>query len=241
MSRTAVTRIFVDIALEAGSLLSLPQDEAHHIYKVLRAKSGDVFEVVDATRNLFIAELQDGWEAAILEKLQVPGKDHCEVTLYQAVPKGKHMDLVVEKATEIGVARIVPLVTEQSVVRPSGEGKVERWRRLARSAARQSLRLQVPHVDEPVSFEEVLRESGKEGVLLHNEPDLPRIEEAVSGPAVRLFVGPEGGWSEAEVDLARDNGFAVTQLGPYRLRSETAGMVATARAIAALEQSAERL
>ncbi|MGB3635939.1 MAG: RsmE family RNA methyltransferase, partial [Rubrobacteraceae bacterium] len=121
----------------------MPEDEAYHIHKVLRAKSGDAFEVVDAARNLFVAELQEGREAAILEKLQGPGKGHHEVTLYQAVPKGKHMDLVVEKATEIGVVRIVPLVTERSVVRPDGTGKVERWRRLAQSAARQSLQFQV--------------------------------------------------------------------------------------------------
>ncbi|MGB3635101.1 MAG: RsmE family RNA methyltransferase, partial [Rubrobacteraceae bacterium] len=105
---------------------------------------------------------------------------------------------------------------------------------------RQSLQFQVPRVSEPVSFRDVLQESDEESVLLHNELDLPHIEEEVVGPSVNLFVGPEGGWSPAEVDLAKDSGFSVAQLGPYRLRSETAGIVATARAVAALERSAER-
>lgn len=195
--------------------------------------------MVDAARELFLAELQDGREAAILEKLQGPGEGRTEVTLYQAVPKGKHMDLVIEKATEVGVAVIVPMFTERSVVRPGGDGKPERWRRLARSAARQSLRFQVPQVAEPVVFGEALRGAVGDNVLMHNESELPHIEEVVSGPTVRLFVGPEGGWSERELGMAMENGFSVAQLGPYRLRSETAGIVATARAIAALERSAE--
>jgi 16S rRNA (uracil1498-N3)-methyltransferase len=79
-----------------------------------------------------------------------------------------------------------------------------------------------------------------EKILLHNEPDLPQLEEAVGGPTVCLFVGPEGGWSALELDLARENGFSVAQLGPYRLRSETAGMVAVARAMAALERTVDK-
>lgn len=220
--------------------MKLPKDEEHHIRKVLRAKSGDVFEVVDGTRSIFLAELQDGREAAILEQLKVPGKGRAEVTLYQAVPKGKHMDLVVEKATEVGVGNIVPLVTEHSVVRLGGDGKLERWRRLALSAARQSLQLRVPQVTESMTFEEASEDAGGEKILLYNEPDLPPLEEVVEERATSLFVGPEGGWSTSELDLATKNGFSVAQLGPYRLRSETAGMVATARAMAALERFAEK-
>ena len=142
----------MNVDLEEESGLTLPADETHHLRKVLRAKNGDVFEVVDAGRNLFLAELREAGEAAILQKLQEAGQELFEVTLHQAVPKGKHMDLVVEKATEIGVGNIVPLVTEHSVVRPGGDGKLERWRRLALSAARQSLQLRVPRVGEPLAF-----------------------------------------------------------------------------------------
>jgi 16S rRNA (uracil1498-N3)-methyltransferase len=212
--------------------LRLPTGEAHHVLRVLRARTGDVLEVVDADRRLFAAELRGEGEAAILEALEAPDES-VEVSLFQAVPKGGRMDLVVEKATEVGVTRIVPLVTRRGVVEP-GSGKVERWRRVAEAAARQSLRLRVPEVLAPTPFARAVREAGEGGVLLHNDPGLEALEEVVGSPA-SLFVGPEGGWSEEELQLAVEAGLALAQLGPYRLRSETAGMVAVARTVAALE------
>jgi 16S rRNA (uracil1498-N3)-methyltransferase len=215
-----------------GDALRLPTGEAHHVLKVLRARTGDVLEVVDADRRLFAAELRGGDEAAILAALEAPDES-VEVSLYQAVPKGGRMDLVVEKATEVGVTRIVPLVTQRGVVEPGG-GKVERWRRVAEAAARQSLRLRVPEVSAPAPFARAARQTGEGGVLLHNDPGLEALEDAVGSPA-SLFVGPEGGWTEEELRLAVEAGLALAQLGPYRLRSETAGMVAVARTVAALE------
>ena len=212
--------------------MRLPEEEAQHVLRVLRGRPGDVLEVMDAGRRLFVAELRGGGEAVVLEEVVAPAED-AEVFLYQAVPKGGRMDLVVEKTTEVGVTGIVPLFTERGVVKPR-DGKVERWRRLAAAAARQSLRLRVPEVLEPVHFSEAVRRIGGDGILLHNAPDLDPLEAVVSSP-VSLFIGPEGGWSEEEMRLAEEAGLTRAQLGPYRLRSETAGMVAVARARAALE------
>jgi 16S rRNA (uracil1498-N3)-methyltransferase len=232
ITRTAITRIFVDSTLEAGDALRLPEGEARHVLRVLRGKTGDALEVVDADRRLFVAELRGGNEATVLEALEAPDED-VEVSLYQAVPKGGRMDLVVEKATEVGATRIVPLVTERGIVEPRA-GKVGRWRRVAEAAARQSLRMGVPEVLDPVPFAQAVRQVGERGVLLHNDAGLDPLE-AVLGPPASLFVGPEGGWSEEEMRLAMQAGLAFAQLGPYRMRSETAGMVAVARARAALE------
>lgn len=219
----------------------LPDGEAHHMQRVLRARSGDLFEVVDSNQDLFVAEMQDGRKATILEKSHGLGKSYSEVTLYQAVPKGKHMDLIVEKATELGVDCIVPLVTEHNVARPGGGGaKIGRWRRLAEAAARQSLQLRVPEVADPVWFEEVVGSISGGGILLHNEAELSPLEEVIGDTATSLFVGPEGGWSESEVRAATENGLSVAQLGPYRLRSETAGISAVARTMAALGRLAEK-
>jgi len=234
ITRTPITRIFIDTTLEAGDALRLPGGEARHVLKVLRGRAGDTLEVVDADRRLFVAELHGGREAVVLQALETPVED-VEVSVYQAVPKGGRMDLVVEKATEVGVTRIVPLLTERGVVKPR-DGKVERWRRVVETAARQSLRLRVPEVLGPVYFSEAIRGAGGDGVILHNAPDLDPLEAVVSSP-VSLFVGPEGGWSEEELRLAEEVGLAFAQLGPYRLRSETAGIVAVARARAALERS----
>lgn len=226
----------MDSILSAGQTFELPRGEAHHIRRVLRGRSGDAFEAVDPDGRLLLAELrEDGGLAMALEALQAT-KDDATVTLYQAVPKGRHMDLVVEKTTELGVTRIVPVVSEHGVVRLS-DGKVDRWRRIAEAAARQSLRLSVPEIPYSVKFEEAVRESGDEGIMLHNGPGLARLEECVHGRTVSLFVGPEGGWSEDELRMAEEAGMPATVMGPYRLRSETAGIVAVARARAVLETS----
>jgi 16S rRNA (uracil1498-N3)-methyltransferase len=192
--------------------------------------------VADTSGRLFTARLGEGSALSVVEELSTDVDERQELVLYQAVPKGRHMDLVAEKATEVGVSALVPLVTEHGVVKLDGSGeRVERWRRICTAAARQSLRLRVPEVMEPMTFAAAAAAAGDNGVLLHNEPGLPRLEEVVPGAPVALFVGPEGGWSVGELDLARRLGLRLAQLGPYRLRSETAGIVAVARARAALE------
>jgi 16S rRNA (uracil1498-N3)-methyltransferase len=219
-------------------VLELPPGETNHVRSVLRGKSGDFIEVVDGEGRLFAASLRSGGEVAVVEEFQAAGGTGVEISLYQAVPKGGRMDLVVEKATEVGATRIVPLLTERGVVTPR-EGKVGRWRRVAEAAARQALRRGVPEVAEPVRFEDAASEAGETGVLLHNAPDLQPVEAVVGAP-VSLFVGPEGGWSEGELLLAEKAGITFGGLGPYRLRSETAGIIAVARTLAALESGVER-
>jgi 16S rRNA (uracil1498-N3)-methyltransferase len=219
-------------------VLELPPDETNHVHNVLRGKNGDLIEVVDGEGRLFAARLRSGGGASVVEELEAPGETRLEISLYQGVPKGGRMDLVVEKATEVGATRIVPLLAERGVVSPR-EGKIGRWRRVAEAAARQSLRLSVPEVAEPVRFADAVSEVGETGVLLHNSPDLQPVEAVVGAPA-SLFVGPEGGWSGDELRLAEDAGIAFGGLGPYRLRSETAGIVAVTRTLAALESRVER-
>ena len=219
-------------------MLELPAGEADHVLKVLRGGTGDSVEVVDGAGKLFAARLRGGREAAVTEELAAPDGVDVEISLYQAVPKGGRMDLVIEKATEVGATRIVPLLAERGVVNPR-EGKVGRWRRVAEAAARQALRLDVPEVADPVRFEDAASEVGETGVLLHNAPDLHPVEAVVGAP-VSLFVGPEGGWSEGELRLAEEAGITFAGLGPFRLRSETAGIIAVARTLAVLESRVER-
>ena len=229
----------MDLTVEAGDALRLPDDDARHVLKVLRGREGDAVEVVDADGRLFLAELGAGGKAFVIETLETPGDEGIQLVLYQAVPKGGRMDLVVEKATEVGATGIVPLLSARGIVKPR-DAKVGRWRRVAEAAARQSLRLSVPEVAEPMGFSEAVQEAGEDGVLLHNVPDLEPLEAVISSPA-SLFVGPEGGWSEDEIREAEEAGLVLAQLGPYRLRSETAGIVGVARARAVLERSVRRL
>jgi 16S rRNA (uracil1498-N3)-methyltransferase len=218
--------------------LEMPAGEANHVLKVLRGRQGDYVEVVDGAGRLFAARLCGGREVAVTEESAAPDGGGGEISLYQAVPKGGRMDFVVAKATEVGATRIVPLLAERGVVNPR-EGKVGRWRRVAEAAARQSLRLSVPEVAEPIGFEEAAPKVGEAGVLLHNDPELPPLEAVVRARA-SLFVGPEGGWSDEELRLAEEAGMVFGGLGPYRLRSETAGIIAVARAFAAIQSRVER-
>lgn len=236
----ARTRVFLSSEATIGERAVLPAEESQHIFRVLRARNGDVVEIVTPSRRLMLArvygEARSG-EAEIIEEVPVAESWRAPVTLYQAVPKGKHMDLVVEKATELGAERIVPLLSEHGEVSP-GPDKVERWQKIAGAAARQSLQLRVPEVSEPTKFADALEhvsDDGVSGIVLHNEAGILTLEDAVSAPAgVALFVGPEGGWSQGEAGLAHERGLVLAQMGPYRLRAETAGMVAVARAEARL-------
>lgn len=234
-----LTRLFSDVALEVGGVLELPEREARHLFKVLRARKGDRIGVVDADQRLFAAELRSGGRAEVIEERKA-ARDWGLVALYQAVPKGRHMDLVVEKATELGAGRIVPVLAGRGVVRLEGGAgnKVARWQRVAEAAARQSLRMMIPEVMGPVEFSEALPHAGGTAVILHNAEGLPPLEEVLRempAEGVGLFVGPEGGWSDEELELAAGIGVRFAGLGPFRLRSETAGVVAVARATAALE------
>jgi 16S rRNA (uracil1498-N3)-methyltransferase len=226
--------------LEENMTFELPEGEGHHVRKVLRGRPGDTFEAVDSERRLFEARLNEGPGALVLSEDQT-GEDLVDVRLYQAVPKGKHMDLVVEKATELGVTSVTPLATEHGIVKLDDQrNKVGRWRRVAEAASRQSLQLRVPEVREPVSFSDALHEVSENGVILHNGESLSALEERVSHVSVGLLVGPEGGWSEGELSLAAECGVPLAQLGSYRLRSETAGIVAVARTRATIERAMEK-
>ena len=202
-------------------------------------------EVVDLERRLFEAELKEEHKAEIIGE-DYARVDTIDVRLYQAVPKGKHMDLVVEKATELGVGSITPLVTEHGVVKLGDERK--KGRALASggrgggpaisavAGARRFGNLSLC-VMPCVGRSRTVLCSIMGKVYLSLE-DLGGYAERLS---VGLFVGPEGGWSEGELSLAVEFGVSLAQLGAYRLRSETAGIVAVARARAIMERACEQI
>ncbi|WP_119068195.1 RsmE family RNA methyltransferase [Rubrobacter indicoceani] len=233
---SGLTRIFVASEPEPGEAFDLPAEDARHLGTVLRAKPGDEFEIVTASGRVCVARFGDRGTAVVVAAFAGAFGPARRVVLYQAVPKGKRMEVVVEKAVEVGVDGIVPLLTERSVVRPGEGAKLDRWRRIAESAARQSLRRGIPQILEPTSFTKAVRGAGS-GVILHNAPELPFLEEVLgsAGGDVSLFVGPEGGFTDGELQLASEAGIAAAQMGPFRLRSETAGLVAVVRARAVIE------
>ena len=212
-------------------------DDARKLVVVLRKRTGDQIEVCDSGGRAYLATLRvDGDEVRALLTSELAGapRPALELVLAQGVPKGAKMDFIIEKATEIGVSRILPFTSErtQGTVAERA-GKLERWRRVARAAAQQCGRSDVPAVEAPVEWVAVCALMPEVDVglvpweLAPREPlrlRLPGLLEAAR--SVLIAIGPEGGFSHAEVERARASGAVAVSLGHRILRTETAGIVA---------------
>ena len=209
--------------------------DARKVTLVLRKRSGDPIEVCDSAGNSFAALLAiDGAQVgARLGPASARPPATLEIVLAQALPKGQKMDFVVEKATELGVRRIIPVSTERSIGTAERPAKVERWRRLARTAAAQCGRSDVPVVDDVTEWHEL--ETAIRAAPLALIPweladevplrdVLPALLSGASG--VLVAVGPEGGFAHDEIEQARGWGARAVSLGKRILRTETAGLVA---------------
>lgn len=213
-------------SLEEGEL-ALPGEVGHHLQRVLRRGEGDRFLAFDGQGAEALCELVAPGRARVLQVRHPAVEPSLEVSLYLGLTRGERFDLAVEKATELGVARLVPLRAERSVVGPPGSGRQERWRRLAASAAAQSGRVRLPRVEEPVEFGPALEQARRCRRALLLAPGGARLEGPFSDSAA-LLIGPEGGFSPAEVEQARAAGLEVVGLGPRILRVETAVAAALA-------------
>jgi 16S rRNA (uracil1498-N3)-methyltransferase len=230
-----VHRLFIPPdQLAAGPRVKLTPEQARHLLTVLRLQPGAQVEVFDGQGDRFSATVSGG-EVEIGAALPRDAR-RLDVVLVQAVAKGEKMDLVVQKATELGAARIVPLAAERAVVRLEGgrsSTRADRWRRVAQEAARQCGRADVPRVDAPSPWEDVFSllraEADRRALLLEPADHALRLGDAVRGVSRSLIaVGPEGGFSPAERRRAVESGFLPVTLGKRVLRTETAGLAALA-------------
>jgi 16S rRNA (uracil1498-N3)-methyltransferase len=208
--------------------------EAHrHLAKVLRLEAGHSLVIFDGGGTEIDARVLSVGPRTIelvLGDRRAVSLATASITLLQAVPKGDRMDLIVQKATELGVAQIVPVVTGRSVVRPSAM-RSRRWQTIAQEAARQSGRADIPEVTEPLLLPEaVARASSGARFVLWEEEHGQSLRRALEGGTreVTLLIGPEGGLAVGEVVEARTHGFVPVGLGPRILRVETAAIIAVA-------------
>ena len=214
-------------------LLILSGAEAHHLARVRRVGLGAVVEVFDGRGSAWRAEVRGlGKERVDLSVLGPAPRGRiapCSLTLATALPKGDRVDWLVEKATELGVARLVPLLTARSVVDPRG-GKLDRLRRYVVEAAKQCGRDRLMDLDSPVPWDQFLHQATPPIRLIAHPGGDPAPTWPRSGPdrAAALAVGPEGGFTAAEVDDARAAGWQPASLGGTLLRIETAGLAGCA-------------
>jgi len=231
-------RFFVEGVARPGEERELAPDDARKAAVVLRKRAGDGLEIVDSGGTLFAARIVRVTAYAVVVRLEAERaaarEPRVELTLLQGVPKGAKMDFVVEKATELGVARIVPLVTQRVQGDAASAAKVERWRRLAKAASQQCGRRTIAAIDEPRRLADALSATdvpGYDAVLVAWEvaervPLRDRLPALLEGRSrVAVAIGPEGGFARDEVTAALAAGATAISLGERILRTETAGLV----------------
>jgi 16S rRNA (uracil1498-N3)-methyltransferase len=228
-----LTRVYVDAVLEPGALLTLTGGAAGHLTRVLRLRPKAVLTLFNGRGGEYAASIErvqgSKVTVAIGEHAAIERESPFPLTLAQGVSRGERMDLVVQKATELGVARLVPVLTERSIVRldeEQSDRKSNHWRAIAISACEQCGRNRLPEVALPSRLREFLRQAAAESVRLLLSPSATQRIEDVRRPArgATVLIGPEGGLSDAEQEDALAAGFTAVNLGPRVLRTETAAI-----------------
>ena len=214
--------------------LTIVDDEAKHLARVLRKSAGEEIYVTDGLGNLYKSKIssvnKNLVECSITEKLTWVNEPKVKLCLYQSLLKNPdRFEFAIEKAVELGVNSIHPVITENVINKTTD--KTQRWQSIALSAMKQSQRCFLPVVQSPAPFEAVLKSCEGLKLIAHEKT----MENSVSfnddivknyaGETISLFIGPEGGFTDEEIDTALNNGFRVLNLGSRKYRSETAAIL----------------
>jgi 16S rRNA (uracil1498-N3)-methyltransferase len=241
-------RFFVPPGSIQGSSVTLSGAQARQVARVLRMRPGEQLIVLDDSGSELEVQLvavePELVRGEVVASRPSTGEPRTRITLCQAVLKGDHFELVLQKGTELGVVEFVPMLTERTIVRDRQAvlKKRPRWEAIIQEAAEQSRRGRRPALRPPLSLAEacleVSRTQGVKVIPWEDEAqfslrqvlqaELPDALRVGAGPAVSLFIGPEGGLTRDEISLARAHGLVPVSLGPRILRAETAGLVAAA-------------
>lgn len=212
----------------------LEEDDVFHLTRVMRAKVGDELEIVDSKQTLYLSVIKSlkPLEIKIIEQLIRPTEVLNQISLYYVMAKGDKTDLVVQKATELGVHHIILLHSKRSVVVVDSSkivSKVERYLKIAKEASEQSKRLIIPSIRIATKFEAIKEDQSNlkliadEAVAGQTDALYQELHQLKNG-SIAVLVGPEGGFAREEVELARQSGFKTISLGKRILRSETAAI-----------------
>jgi 16S rRNA (uracil1498-N3)-methyltransferase len=217
------------------STVILDRDETRHLRDVLRLTSGETVNVFDGAGREFECKIlnirKNETELSIAREISPPASESSlDLTLAAAMLKGEKFDLVVQKAVELGVAKLTPLRTARcDVLSKDSAKRVDRWRKIALEASKQSGRATLMQIDEPVEFETVLTSFEQpENVLFFSERAGGKVPKDYSSKKITAIVGPEGGWDDSEIYKARSKGIPIITFGGRILRAETAAIAVTA-------------
>jgi 16S rRNA (uracil1498-N3)-methyltransferase len=231
-----IPRIFTDLLLSCDTTVAIEGSAARHLSSALRMKVGQEITLFNGQGGEYAAELTEVGKnrvsAKVVEHRDIHRESALKLHLAIGVSRGERMDLIVQKATELGVTEITPLFTERTEVKLSGERldkKIRHWQQVAISACEQCQRNLVPVINSPATPDQWLHLSGQNSdalkLVLHHRTE-KRLSEHQAVSDVCLLVGPEGGLSDREIEAAIGNGFQPLALGPRVLRTETAPLAA---------------
>ena len=211
--------------------------DVNHIVNVLRMKKGEELWISDKEKEYHCVIENAGEDEVLLHILYVQEPDYelkNRIYLFQGLPKADKMELIIQKAVELGAYEVIPVETRRCVVKLDGKKaakKVDRWQQIAESAAKQSKRMLIPHVHEVITFKEALKYAESMDIrlipyeLAKGMPETKEILAAIEpGQSIGIFIGPEGGFEEKEVKAAIEGGAKPITLGRRILRTETAGL-----------------
>ena len=232
-------RFFVAAEAISGEEIHITGEDAKHIKTVLRSKVGEELTVSDGAGWDYSCVIAAFEGKEILCKITGRAKSLSEpktkITLFQGLPKGDKMELIIQKCVELGVSEIVPVMTKRTVVKldKKEEKKIERWQKIAEAAAKQSGRGIIPQIGNVLSFPAAVQKASAAGhglipYELEQEKGIRDFVGQFQGDTLSIFIGPEGGFDEDEVKMAAEAGIMPVTLGKRILRTETAGMAAAA-------------
>jgi 16S rRNA (uracil1498-N3)-methyltransferase len=220
-----------------GGEAEITGDEAQHLTRVLRVESGQLYEISDG-HAAHLAEITEARKSRVVFRVQHPVPPHprgVSVHLYAALIKFDHFEWMIEKATELGVERIVPVRAERSErgLEQAAAKRVERWRRIGLEASQQSRRDRLPMIEEAETFDAALQADAHVRIVCDEQPGAERILDSLpllrsADDVVAVMIGPEGGWTSAERAKFSETGWEPVTLGPQILRAETAAAAALA-------------
>lgn len=234
-------KYFFNAAKLNGNLINISGDTAHHIVHVLRMKTGDSLVLCDGANTDYFCEISQISKQSKEHVLTLLVNDTqtCitelpfQVTLYQALPKGDKLDLIVQKCTELGISRIVPVETARSVSRLKDIAKkTERYQRIATAAAGQSMRGIIPNIATPIKFEDAVEQiyENETTIVLFEKEKLNSFKHALDSPSknINIWIGPEGGFLKEEIEILCAKKATTASLGARILRTETAAIATMA-------------
>jgi 16S rRNA (uracil1498-N3)-methyltransferase len=226
-----IPRIFVRQPCVPGEEIALDRADAHHIVTVLRMQALDPIILVDGKgawdATLIVVAADEARVRVLGLAVESGGELPISIIVLQAVARGSRFDQVVEKVTELGAARIVPVRCDRAQA-DAGSGRVQRWRRIARSAAEQSRRQRVPEIEETADWRDAIARIGATMPVIVAWQHAPRESltdaagRCMGVSSIAIAVGPESGFSDDEIAFAREVGVTFVSLGPTILRTETA-------------------